>query len=147
MEKLESSIESYKIRLEEMCDLKRQLADLEDSNTRYLEKVIELEDEVRKMSSLKVQIEMYKKKVQELHEKVLKDEMRLKKLEYECKASEEGYVQMVAGLKSERDRALGELERLREQHEELVCESETLRSKTKGKMSDLGFESWGSLFR
>ena len=42
--KLESSIENYKIKLEEMADLKKQMKSLEDNNTKYLEKLLVMEE-------------------------------------------------------------------------------------------------------
>ncbi len=116
-----------------MCDLKRQLTDLEESNTRYLEKMIGLEDEVRKMTSLKTQIDMYKKKVQELHENGLNDEMRFKKLEYEFKANEEQHMQMISEVRNERDRVQMEMERLKEQNEQLLLSSQSSSIAPKGK--------------
>ena len=44
VEKLESTIDSYKIKLEEMVDLKQQMKQQEENNTRYLEKIISLEE-------------------------------------------------------------------------------------------------------
>lgn len=44
VEKLESIIASYKIKLEEMSDLKKQMRALEESNSTYLEKILLLEE-------------------------------------------------------------------------------------------------------
>jgi hypothetical protein len=44
---------------------------------------------VKKISTFKSQVEMYKKQIQELHEKMLNDEIRMKKLEFELKTTEE----------------------------------------------------------
>lgn len=44
VEVLESTIESYKIKLEEMMDLKRQIKSLEENNTKYLEKILNMEE-------------------------------------------------------------------------------------------------------
>ena len=44
VEKLESTIESYKIKMEEMVDLKKQMKQVEENNTRYLEKIFEMEE-------------------------------------------------------------------------------------------------------
>lgn len=44
VEKLESTIEMYKIKLEEMVDLKKQIKLLEENNTKYLEKILVMED-------------------------------------------------------------------------------------------------------
>ena len=42
--KLEASIETYKLKLEEMLDLKNQLKMLEESNTKYMESLIQMEE-------------------------------------------------------------------------------------------------------
>lgn len=44
VEKLESTIETYKIKLEEMADLKKQMKALEENNTKYLEKILLMEE-------------------------------------------------------------------------------------------------------
>jgi len=44
VEKLESTIQTYKIKLEEMVDLKTQMKQMEENNTKYLEKIIQLEE-------------------------------------------------------------------------------------------------------
>ena len=44
IEKLESAIDAYKIKLEEMYDLKNQMKDMERDNTRYIEQIIQLEE-------------------------------------------------------------------------------------------------------
>ncbi len=44
VEKLESAIEIYKIKLEEMADLKNQMRQLEENNSKYLEKIVQLEE-------------------------------------------------------------------------------------------------------
>lgn len=127
VEKLESTIDSYKVKMEEMVDLKKQMKQMEENNTRYLEKIIGLEEDVKKISTLKSQIEMYKKKIQELHEQLLSDEMKSKKLEYEHKEVEEVHKQTEASLRLERDRIQNELNRLKETHEQLLINSQTLQ--------------------
>ena len=44
VEKLETVIESYKIKLEEMADLKRQMKTLEENNSGYLNKILLMEE-------------------------------------------------------------------------------------------------------
>jgi hypothetical protein len=44
VEKLESLIETYKLKLEEMADLRRQMKDLEENNTNYLQKILTMEE-------------------------------------------------------------------------------------------------------
>lgn len=131
VETLESTIETYKIKLEQMFDLKNQMKQMEENNTRYLEKIIGLEEEVRKISTLKNQIEMYKKQIQELHEEVLNYEMQSKKQEYEFKGVEETHLQTENNLRIEKDKISNELERLKEIHEQLVINSQTFQSSEK----------------
>lgn len=106
VEKLESIIETYKIKLEEMADLKRQMKGLEENNSSYLQKILSMEDDLRRMNAMKSQIDMYKKQIQELHEKMLNDEIKMKKLEYEYKSMEE----MCHGLKMEKSRLQAEFD-------------------------------------
>lgn len=43
VEKLESTIEMYKIKLEEMADLKQQMKQLQENNAAYLEQIVQME--------------------------------------------------------------------------------------------------------
>jgi hypothetical protein len=61
VEKLESTIQNYKIKLEEMVDLKTQMKQMEENNSKYLEKIIQLE-EVIKVFNLKLKLIIPKKK-------------------------------------------------------------------------------------
>lgn len=115
VEKLESSIENYKIKLEEMADLKKQMKSQEDNNAANLEKLFVMEGEVKKIASLKSQIDMYKKQIGELHEKILGDETKMKKMEYEYKDVEEA----CSNLKQEKEKVQSEYERLKDSHDKL----------------------------
>jgi hypothetical protein len=42
--KLENTIQTYKIKLEEMSDLKNQIKLLETTNTKYMEQIIQMEE-------------------------------------------------------------------------------------------------------
>ncbi len=44
VEKLESAIDSYKIKMNELVDLKKQMKQTEENNTRYLERTLRLEE-------------------------------------------------------------------------------------------------------
>lgn len=61
VEKLESTIQNYKIKLEEMVDLKTQMKQMEENNSKYLEKIIQLE-EVIIVFNLKLKLIIPKKK-------------------------------------------------------------------------------------
>ena len=89
VEKLESTIDTYKIKLEEMADLKRQMKNQEENNVKHVERILFMEEEVRKQVTLKSQIDMYKKQIQELHERITSDETRMRQLEYELKGADE----------------------------------------------------------
>ena len=108
VEKLESTIDNYKIKLEEMADLRRQMKSQEENNAKYVERIVCMEEEVvRKQVTLKSQIEMYKKQIQELHERVTSDETRVKSLEYELK-----------GMEEEKQKWQADYERLKYKHDE-----------------------------
>jgi chromosome segregation ATPase len=108
VDKLESLIETYKLKLEEMADLKRQMKGLEENNTSYLEKILGMEEEVKRIGPLKSQIDMYKEQMKELHEKIMSDAIRMKKLEFELKTVEE----QCRALANEKNRLQLELDTL-----------------------------------
>lgn len=54
--KYEANIESYKKKLEELGDLKRQVKILEEKNTDYMQKNMELEEDVKKTGNWKPQV-------------------------------------------------------------------------------------------
>jgi len=112
--------------LEEMADMKTQLKQMEDNNSKYLEKIIQLEEEVKRIVVLKSQIEMYKKQLHELHEQVLNGEMKMKKLEYEYKSVEEVNMQ----LRADKQKLENDLERLKDTNEELTINNNINNSVT-----------------
>jgi chromosome segregation ATPase len=138
---LETSIETYKIKLEEMADYRKQMKQLEDNNSKYFEKIIQLEDEIKKITMLKGQIDNYKRQIQQLHEESSKDEMKIKKLEYECKDKDE----VNFNLKQEKERLQSENERMKEERDLLELsmavtqtqnESSSITTNNQNSMSD-----------
>jgi chromosome segregation ATPase len=109
-----------------MADMKTQLKQMEDNNSKYLEKIIQLEEEVKRIVVLKSQIEMYKKQLHELHEQVLNGEMKMKKLEYEYKSVEEVNMQ----LRADKQKLENDLERLKDTNEELTINNNINNSVT-----------------
>merc|ERR1712096_264942 len=63
--KYEGIIETYKKKLDEMGDLKRQIKYLEDKNNEYMENNIVLEEELGKVSKKKPQADLFRKQVSE----------------------------------------------------------------------------------
>ncbi len=56
--KYESTLESYKKKLEDLGDLKRQVKLLEEKNTDYMQRNVELEEDVKKTGSWKPQVKL-----------------------------------------------------------------------------------------
>ena len=54
--KYEATIDSYKKKLEDLGDLKRQVKILEEKNTDYMQKNMELEEDVKKTGNWKPQV-------------------------------------------------------------------------------------------
>lgn len=115
--KYETTIETYKKKLEEMSDLRRQVKLLEEKNTNYMEASMELEEEVRKANSLKSQLEMYKRQVQELQMKSSDETKRADKSEFELKRLQE----RMSSVQREKERLAAERDSLKETNEELRC--------------------------
>ncbi|XP_064625842.1 protein Hook homolog 3-like [Lineus longissimus] len=115
--KYEATIDTYKKKLEEMGDLRRQLKILEDKNTSYMQQNMELEEDVRKGGSWKAQVDIYKKQVQELQTKSSEETKRADKSEFENKRLQE----KITSLQRERERLVAERDSLKETNEELTC--------------------------
>ncbi|KAK6631025.1 hypothetical protein RUM44_003197 [Polyplax serrata] len=115
--KYEATIESYKRKLEELSDLKRQLKILEEKNTSYMQHNLELEDEVKKNGTWKPQVEVYKKQVAELHQKLSDETKRADKFDFEVKKAQE----KILALTREKEHLTVERDCLKETNEELRC--------------------------
>lgn len=64
---LEASVETYKRKLENLGDLKRQMKLLEENNMTYMQNTVSLEEELRKANAARAQLETYKRQVSDLH--------------------------------------------------------------------------------
>lgn len=117
VEHYEATIETYKKKLEDMSDLKRQLKLLEEKNTSYMQTNIELEEDVKKMSAFKSQTELYKKQTQELRVQLADETRKANRAEFESKRLHE----KLASLQTEKERLVAERDSLKEGLEELRC--------------------------
>lgn len=65
-------METYKRKLENLGDLKRQMKLLEENNMIYMQNTVSLEEELRKANAARAQLETYKRQVREgnLHAKM-----------------------------------------------------------------------------
>lgn len=79
----EALIQTYKKKLEDAHDLKRQVKLLEDRNAEYLQQNLHQEENVKKLSALKGQVELYKKEIQELHTRLDTEMNKIVKVEFD----------------------------------------------------------------
>ncbi|CAF1391182.1 unnamed protein product [Didymodactylos carnosus] len=87
--KLESTIDAYKIKLEEMSDLRQQMKFLEETNLRLFDEKANLEQEYKKAKQLQTQVEFHKKTNQELYQKISELQRITDKAEFERTRTEE----------------------------------------------------------
>eukprot|EP01135_Chromosphaera_perkinsii_P007568 Nk52_evm24s914 gene=Nk52_evmTU24s914 len=87
--KYESAIESYKKRLEEFAEIKRQMKVLEEQNNTYLQKNLDQEEELRKTSGYRTQIDNYKQKISGLESENLEAVAKVNRAEFEAKKAQE----------------------------------------------------------
>lgn len=61
--RLEALVETYKRKLEDLGDLRRQVRLLEERNTVYMQRTCELEEELRRANAIRTQLDTYKRQV------------------------------------------------------------------------------------
>ncbi|XP_066532427.1 protein Hook homolog 1 [Hoplias malabaricus] len=115
--KLEASVETYRKKLEDLSDLRRQVKVLEEKNMTYMHNTVSLEEELRKANAARAQLETYKRQVQELHRKLSDETRRADNLVFEMKKFEERH----EALMKEKERIIIERDSLKETNEELRC--------------------------
>lgn len=112
---LEVTLASYKKKLEDYGDLKKQLKYLEDKNVQYVQYNLKCEEELKKLNMWKNQSEIYKNQASDLQQKLDDESQRADKAEFHSKTLET----KLTALQSERDRLLQEIDALREETLEL----------------------------
>ncbi|XP_043942735.1 protein Hook homolog 1-like [Protopterus annectens] len=117
VEQLEGRVETYRKKLENMNDLRRQVKSLEEKNTVYMQNAVSLEEELRKANAARGQLEAYKIQVQELHNTLSEETRRGDQLEFEVKHLKEKY----EAVEKEKERIITERDTLKETNEELKC--------------------------
>jgi protein HOOK3 len=113
----ETQLATYKKKLEDYNDLKRQLKQYEDRSAEYLKQNLQYEDESKKYSGLKGQMELYKKELEELHYKLDSEMQKTVKAEFDLQVMQT----KIAGLQRERDNLLGQRDALQEKVDEMRC--------------------------
>lgn len=61
--KLESTVEVYRKKLQDLNDFRRQVKSLQETNMMYMHNTVSLEDELRKANAARAQLETYKRQV------------------------------------------------------------------------------------
>ncbi|KAF3700578.1 Protein Hook -like protein 2 [Channa argus] len=139
---LEALVETYKRKLEDLGDLRRQVRLLEERNTVYMQRTCELEEELRRANAVRNQLDTYKRQAScglraafscihsqvvlntvwplhahELHAKHSAEAMKAEKWQFEYKNLHDKY----DGLLKEKERLISERDTLRETNDELRC--------------------------
>ncbi|XP_063795328.1 protein Hook homolog 1 isoform X2 [Pseudophryne corroboree] len=115
--KLESTMESYRKKLEDFNDLRRQVKSLEDTNLMYMHNTVSLEEDLKKASAARTQLETYKRQVQDLHTKLSMETKRADTLAYDMSRLQEKQDALV----KEKERLIIQRDALKETNEELRC--------------------------
>ncbi|XP_063057363.1 protein Hook homolog 1 [Engraulis encrasicolus] len=115
--KLEASVETYRKKLEDLGDLRRQMKALEEKNMTYMHNTVSLEEELRKANAARAQLETYKRQVQDLHKNLSEESRRADNLAFEMKKMEEKHETVL----KEKERIIIERDSLKETNEELRC--------------------------
>uniref|UniRef100_A0A673G6S9 Protein Hook homolog 1 n=1 Tax=Sinocyclocheilus rhinocerous TaxID=307959 RepID=A0A673G6S9_9TELE len=119
--KLEASVETYRKKLEDLSDLRRQVKVLEEKNMSYMHNTVSLEEELRKANAARTQLETYKRQGQELHRKLSDESRRADNLAFEMKKFQEKYDALLKEKEVDRHIHLIERDTLREINEDLRC--------------------------
>lgn len=114
---LEALVETYKRKLEDLGDLRRQVRLLEERNTMYMQRTCELEEELRRANAVRNQLDTYKRQAHELHTKHSAEAMKAEKWQFEYKNLHDKY----DALLKEKERLISERDTLRETNDELRC--------------------------
>ncbi|XP_015518663.1 protein Hook homolog 3 [Neodiprion pinetum] len=115
--KYELTIESYKKKMEDLSDLRRQVKILEDKNMEYVQANMEYEEEAKRASMLRNHLELCKKQLAEVNRKLDEESNKSDKLQFESKKMEA----KLNAVQRERDRLIIERDALKENNEELKC--------------------------
>lgn len=115
--KYEFTIESYKKKMEDLSDLRRQMKLLEDKNLEYMQAKIDYEEEVKRTIMLRNHLADCKQQLTEVNHKLDEQSNKCDRFEFKGKKMEA----KLSTLQRERDRLIVERDALKEINEELKC--------------------------
>lgn len=113
----EAQLVTFKKKLEEFNDLRRQVKLLEERNADVVQQSLAQEEQLKKGGALKSQLELYKKEIEELHGKLDAEMMKSVKTEFELS----NVAARCTALQREKESLLNERDQLRETVDELKC--------------------------
>lgn len=116
----EGLIQTYKKKLEDHHDLKRQVKMLEDRSAEYLQQNMHQEEHMKKVFALKGQVELYKKEVEELHGRLDTEMNKSVKIEFELS----NLNAKLTALQREKDILATERDVLKDSCDQLRCGSQ-----------------------
>lgn len=115
LQAMEITVASYKKKLEDYADIKKQMKILEDKNVEYLQQNLKYEEEIKKHNVWKSQSELYKTQAAELQQKLDEETQKADKALFQTKTLESKLV----ALQGEKERLVQERDMLRDENEEL----------------------------
>ncbi|XP_035721537.1 protein Hook homolog 3-like [Vespa mandarinia] len=115
--KYELTIDSYKKKMEDLSDLRRQVKILEEKNMEYLQAKIDYEEEIKRAGMLRNHLELCKQQLAEVSHKLDEQSNKCDRLEFQGKKMEA----KLSSVQRERDRLIIERDALKETNEELKC--------------------------
>ncbi|XP_022234759.1 protein hook [Drosophila obscura] len=113
----EGQLDTYKKKLEDYNDLKKQVKILEERSADYVQQNAQFEEDAKRYANTKGQIELFKKEIQDLHTKLDTESSKNVKLEFDNKNLEGKNL----ALQRAKDSLLKERDNLRETVDELKC--------------------------
>ncbi|XP_070075212.1 protein hook isoform X2 [Drosophila takahashii] len=113
----EAQLDTYKKKLEDYNDLKKQVKILEERSADYVQQNAQFEEDAKRYANTKGQVELFKKEIQDLHAKLDAESSKNVKLEFDNKNLEGKNV----ALQRAKDSLLKERDNLRETVDELKC--------------------------
>lgn len=116
----EAQLGTYKKKLEEYTDLKKQVKLLEQRSAEYLRQNMQFEEEQKRQSGWRGQVEAYKREIEELHVRVDEEIRKTGKAEFELS----NVTAQLTGVKREKESLLLERDALRDTIDELKCGGE-----------------------
>ncbi|EDX05453.1 protein hook [Drosophila simulans] len=113
----EAQLDTYKKKLEDYNDLKKQVKILEERSADYVQQNAQFEEDAKRYANTKGQVELFKKEIQDLHAKLDAESSKNVKLEFDNKNLEGKNL----ALQRAKDSLLKERDNLREAVDELKC--------------------------